>query len=210
MPYNRVCNDKTGEVYYETHSGLGDALDWMMQRADQFVLQHGREGVLTEEVSDSGEILGWWTIGSLFDENPNGWLLRDGTVIREDSLMDKINQIIRCLKTHDLIKALAGSGEDWEQEHIDRAIKETGAMIFSLADVACMRAIHNDEFCENERVIIETGVQNMSKLEPNARLTYYHTHVFPHANMRNARCEEIRKTFDGLVYYTTPYHVKED
>ena len=83
MAYNRVYNDSTKEVLYETREGLGDALDWMMARAKgDYLAWYGEENIVTEEVQEDGEITGWWSVGDIFDCNPGGWELPDGTVVK--------------------------------------------------------------------------------------------------------------------------------
>lgn len=80
MAFNRVYNEKTGETLYETRKGLGDAIDWMMSRANEFI-GFCEEDIGTEEVQEDGEVTGWWTIGDIFDCNPGGWEMPDGTIV---------------------------------------------------------------------------------------------------------------------------------
>lgn len=82
MAYNRVYNDSTKEVLYETREGLGDALDWMMARVESEFAGFGEEDICTEEVQENGEVTGWWTVGDIFACNPGGWELPDGTIVK--------------------------------------------------------------------------------------------------------------------------------
>ena len=80
MAYNRVHDWKKDETLYTTRIGFGDALDWMMSRADQF--DHNEVSV--DEVQEDGEITGWWTIQDLFDNNNGKWELKDGTIVYDE------------------------------------------------------------------------------------------------------------------------------
>ena len=85
MAYNRVVTDIKNltsdsdgkKILYETRKGLSDACDWMMARADEL----DNVETYAEEVQEDVEVTGWWSIDDLFDENPGGWELPDGTVI---------------------------------------------------------------------------------------------------------------------------------
>ena len=77
MAYNRVHDWNEDLTLYTTRNGFGDALDWMMSRADR--LDH--DNVSTDEVQEDGEITGWWTIRDLFENNGGKWELEDGTIV---------------------------------------------------------------------------------------------------------------------------------
>ena len=80
MAYNRVYNAKTEQVLYQTRTGFGDAIDWMMYRVNEFP-QDDFDDIAVEEVQEDGEVTGWWSIDDLFDNNPNGWQLDTGLII---------------------------------------------------------------------------------------------------------------------------------
>ena len=81
MAYNRVHDWNANKTLYVTRNGFGDALDWMMSRADQF--DHDNTSV--DEVQEDGEITGWWTIADLFANNQGLWQLEDGTIIKDNT-----------------------------------------------------------------------------------------------------------------------------
>ena len=85
MAYNRVQDWKENTTLYVTRKGFGDALDWMMSRADK--LDHNETSV--DEVQEDGELTGWWTIQDLFDNNHGQWELSDGTIVKDSTSLEE-------------------------------------------------------------------------------------------------------------------------
>lgn len=82
MAYNVVRNAKQDGYLYATRRGLGDAIDWMMSRIAEFD-PSDFDDIAVEEVQEDGEVTGWWSIDDLFGDNPNGWELLDGTIVKD-------------------------------------------------------------------------------------------------------------------------------
>lgn len=64
MAKNRVYDEHTKTVLFSCDT-LQQAVDWMMARKDKLE----PHGVYADEIDDEGNILGWWELADLIDDN---------------------------------------------------------------------------------------------------------------------------------------------
>ena len=88
--YNVVRDWNTGKILFRTRRGLGVACDWMMSRIDDLDIVY----TSADEILENGDLGGSWFITDLLENNPDGWTLPDGTVIKGKIDIKTLNWVI--------------------------------------------------------------------------------------------------------------------
>lgn len=79
----RVHNSHTQKTMHVSEDFI-EACDWMISRAKSFIMLernvYERDSYAVEEMNSDSEVVGFWTLDDLLDENPNGLALGNGNI----------------------------------------------------------------------------------------------------------------------------------
>lgn len=103
-------------------------------------------------------------------------------------------------KTKELITMLARSGYDWTEADVDRAVRETGSLPVSLADIDYMRVLLADD-SESRLNAMYTHMASLTDVE--ARKDFFLSTLKPAQDEANTRRENLKAQFTGLVFFGT-------
>lgn len=125
------------------------------------------------------------------------------------SIDEAARNVALTIKTDALIKELANSDiyPDLNATDIDRCIRETGCIDFSLADVRFAHAVYGDPMWQGLDESVNKALEEMAAMKPEGRRAFYDEKVRPLLKAREWRQDDIRRGFADfdLEYYADNY-----